>query len=139
MTASVARISQGTLFFLSPGRMKAGILGESRISQGTLSSFAERLFWGLGQAEKSRCPTVPPLYTWDSGTLWKLRDNPWDTYGTVPPEILGRRGKQLSHFVGRVGQSWDKSQKEVSHWGERVGHFFGLFFGVGQEGVPWTF
>ena len=72
----------------------------ARISQGTLSSFAERLFWGLGQAEKSRCPTPIYMGQWDTleiagqpvGHLWdSTARNPWQTGKTAVP-FCGTRG-----------------------------------------------
>ena len=60
---------------------------------------------------KNVCPTVPPLYTWDSGTSHTGRDMSWDKVGTRSLKAL-----VLERFPVPLGWgSWDKMRDNLQN------------------------
>ena len=60
---------------------------------------------------KSVCPTVPPLYTWDSGTRDVERDNSWDKSGTRSLKSLAQAVLAVPAHRDNVGQGAGQSEK----------------------------
>ena len=57
------------------------------------------------------CPTVPPLYTWDSGTKDNMRDNSWDKPGTKSLKALAQAFLSVPSERDKVGQGAGQPQK----------------------------
>ena len=81
----------------------------------------------------SECPTVPPLYTWDSGTVPNKRDSHWDSRGTVSLKSLALAILSVPLERGKVGQSAGQSKNIVPQAGGRLGQKTAGAFPHGEE------
>ena len=57
------------------------------------------------------CPTVPPLYTWDTGTKGDVRDNGWDKPGTKSLKALAQAFLSVPPERDKAGQRVGQTQK----------------------------
>lgn len=81
----------------------------------------------------SECPTVPPLYTWDSGTVRNKRDSRWDSPGTASLKALALAVLSVPLERDKVGQSVGQRKNTVPRAGEGLGQKTAGVFPHGEE------
>ena len=72
-------------------------------------------------SSKQSCPTVPPLYTWDSGTRGCERDSKWDKPGTGSLKSLALAVLSVPPERDKRDNVRDKGEKLVPRAQEALG------------------
>lgn len=85
---------------------------------------------------KSACPTVPPLYTRDSGTNHKDRDNARDKPGTTSLKALALAALAVPHERDTAGQEAGQAPKSCPMHSQALGTKNSLNSSIADKPTP---